>query len=123
MCVLAVVRGSVAGAGRDCRKSGSAMHPNRRRRHRRLAPGLRLLGLPGRRRLSQEEEVVMSQLITRRRLLGALEHVLAIVVGFILMVVGLALGVTMIMLPVGLVIGLIGLAMFIGGICVRFEWV
>ena len=65
----------------------------------------------------------MSHLITRRRLLGALEHILAIVVGFILMIIGLGLGVTMIMLPVGLVLGLIGLALFIGGICVRFEWI
>jgi len=65
----------------------------------------------------------MADLITRRHLIGALEHVLAIVIGFILMVLGLGLGVTMIMLPVGLVIGLIGLALFIGGICVRFEWV
>jgi hypothetical protein len=65
----------------------------------------------------------MSHLITRRNLIGALEHVLAIVIGFILMVLGLGLGVTMIMLPVGIVVGLIGLALFIGGICVRFEWV
>ena len=65
----------------------------------------------------------MAHLITRRRLIGAFEHVLAIAVGFVLMVVGLGLGVTMIMLPVGLVIGLIGLALFIGGMCVRFEWV
>lgn len=65
----------------------------------------------------------MTHIITRRRLIGALEHVLAIVVGFVLMVLGLGLGVTMIMLPVGLVIGLIGLALFIGGLCVRFEWV
>ena len=65
----------------------------------------------------------MSHVITRRRLIGALEHVLAIVVGFVLMVVGLGLGVTMILLPVGLVIGLIGAALFIGGMCVRFEWV
>jgi len=47
-------------------------------------------------------------IITRRNLIGALEHVLAIVIGFILMVLGLGLGVTMIMLPVGLVIGLVG---------------
>ncbi len=65
----------------------------------------------------------MSHLITRRHLIGALEHVLAIVIGFILMVLGLGLGVTMIMLPLGLVIGLIGLALFIGGMCVRFEWI
>jgi hypothetical protein len=65
----------------------------------------------------------MAHLITRRRLVGALEHVLAIVVGFVLMVLGLGLGVTMIMLPVGIVVGLIGLALFVGGMCVRFEWV
>jgi len=65
----------------------------------------------------------MAHLITRRHLIGALEHALAIVIGFILMVFGLGLGVTMIMLPVGLVVGLIGLALFIGGICVRFEWI
>jgi hypothetical protein len=65
----------------------------------------------------------MSQLIARRRLIAPFEHVLAIVVGFILMVAGLGLGVTMIMLPVGIVIGLIGLTLFIGGMCVRFEWV
>jgi hypothetical protein len=44
-----------------------------------------------------------------------LGHVAAIVVGFIMMVVGLGLGVTMIMLPAGLVIGLIGVALFISG--------
>jgi hypothetical protein len=44
-----------------------------------------------------------------------LGHVAAIVVGFIMMILGLGLGVTMIMLPVGLVIGLIGVALFISG--------
>ena len=65
----------------------------------------------------------MSHIITHRRLLGVFEHVLAIVVGFILMVLGLGLSVTMIMLPLGLVVGLAGLAMFIAGTCVRFEWI
>ena len=65
----------------------------------------------------------MSQIITRRRVLGVLEHMVAIVLGFILMVVGLGLGVTMIMLPVGLVIGLIGLALFVGGMVVKFDWI
>jgi dipeptide/tripeptide permease len=50
-----------------------------------------------------------------------LGHVAAIVVGFVLMVVGLALGVTMIMLPVGLVIGLIGVAIFVGGLFANIE--
>ncbi len=36
--------------------------------------------------------------------------------GFILMVVGLGLGVTMIMLPVGLVVGLVGVGAFVWGL-------
>jgi hypothetical protein len=68
-------------------------------------------------------ENAMPHVITRRLVVGTLEHVAAIVVGFVLMVVGLGLGVTIIMLPVGLVIGLVGLALFFGGICVRFDWV
>ena len=47
---------------------------------------------------------------------GILGHMAAVIVGFIMMVVGLGLGVTMIMLPVGLVIGLIGAAMVVGGL-------
>ena len=43
-------------------------------------------------------------------------HIAAIVVGFVMMVVGLGLGVTMIMLPVGIVIGLMGVAIFLGGL-------
>lgn len=50
---------------------------------------------------------------------SVLGHIAAVIVGFILMVVGLALGVTMIMLPVGIVIGLIGVAMFVGGLFAR----
>ncbi len=45
-----------------------------------------------------------------------LGHVAAVVIGFVMMVVGLGLGVTMIMLPVGLVIGLTGAAVFVGGL-------
>ena len=65
----------------------------------------------------------MADLITRRRIIGIFEHTVAIVLGFILMVLGLGLGVTMIMLPVGLVIGLFGLALFINGLFVRFDWI
>jgi hypothetical protein len=43
-------------------------------------------------------------------------HLAAVVAGFIMMVVGLGLGVTMIMLPVGIVIGLAGAAIFVGGL-------
>jgi hypothetical protein len=64
----------------------------------------------------------MSHTLTAN-VLGFFEHLAAIVVGFVLMVVGLGLGVTMIMLPVGLVIGFIGLGMFVGGMCVRFDWI
>ena len=55
-----------------------------------------------------------------RRWLGTgeliLAHVAAVAVGFVLMVVGLGLGVTMIMLPVGLVVGLIGVLTFVWGL-------
>ena len=50
---------------------------------------------------------------------SVLGHMAAVIVGFVLMVVGLALGVTMIMLPAGIVIGLIGVAMFVGGLFAR----
>ena len=46
---------------------------------------------------------------------NVLGHIAAIVVGLIMMIVGLALGVTLIMLPVGLVVGLLGVALFISG--------
>ena len=48
-----------------------------------------------------------------------LEHAAAVVIGFVMMVVGLGLGVTMIMLPVGLVVGLLGVALFVGGLFAR----
>jgi len=54
-------------------------------------------------------------------LAGFFEHAAAVVLGFVLMVVGLALGVTMIMLPIGVVIGLIGVALFVGGIFARMD--
>ena len=47
---------------------------------------------------------------------SVLGHVAAVVVGFLMMVVGLGLGVTMIMLPVGIVVGLLGAAIFVGGL-------
>ncbi|HEY7288580.1 MAG TPA: hypothetical protein VH583_02000 [Vicinamibacterales bacterium] len=52
-------------------------------------------------------------------LVGFVEHAVFVMAGFILMVIGLAMGVTMVMLPVGLVVGLIGFAMFVGGLFVR----
>ena len=55
-----------------------------------------------------------------RRLIEKVEqvlgHVVAVAIGFVLMVVGLGLGVTMIMLPVGLVVGLVGVGLFVWGL-------
>ena len=48
-------------------------------------------------------------------------HVAAVVVGFVMMIVGLGLGVTMIMLPVGLVVGLTGVALVVSGIFGHFR--
>jgi hypothetical protein len=60
-----------------------------------------------------------TQVSRRRQWVTAVEdvlgHVAAIIIGFILMVIGLGLGVTMVMLPVGLVVGLVGVALFISG--------
>ena len=56
-----------------------------------------------------------------RGVVGFFEHALTVFVGFVLMVIGLGLGVTMIMLPVGVVIGLLGFAIFVGGLFVRFD--
>jgi len=50
---------------------------------------------------------------------NVLVHMAAIIVGFVMMVVGLGLGVTMIMLPVGIVIGLLGVAVFVAGLFAR----
>jgi hypothetical protein len=67
----------------------------------------------------------MAHVISPRHLCSAVagffEHAAVVVLGFVLMVVGLALGVTMIMLPVGVVIGLIGVALFVGGIFARVD--
>lgn len=52
---------------------------------------------------------------------SVLGHIAAVIVGFVMMVVGLGLGVTMIMLPVGIVIGLIGAAIFVGGLFARIN--
>ena len=63
--------------------------------------------------------VVMTSVFSLQTLLSLAEHAAFVLVGFVLMVIGLGLGVTLVLLPVGLVIGLIGLAMFIGGLVVR----
>jgi len=52
---------------------------------------------------------------------GFLEHFVIVVLGFVLMVVGLGLGVTMIMLPVGIVLGLTGAGLFVAGLFGHLE--
>ena len=50
-----------------------------------------------------------------------LEHTMAVVLGLVMMIVGLALGVTMVMLPVGVVVGLLGLALVVAGLFARID--
>jgi hypothetical protein len=49
-----------------------------------------------------------------------LERIAILALGFVMMVVGLGLGVTMIMLPVGVVVGLVGVAVFVEGVFGNF---
>ena len=56
-----------------------------------------------------------------RKAESVLGHIAAVIIGFVMMVIGLGLGVTMIMLPAGLVIGLLGVAVFIGGLFARVD--
>jgi len=67
----------------------------------------------------------MAHAIAVRHIFGEVgrffEHFAIVVLGFILMVVGLGLGVTMIMLPVGLVLGLLGMGLFVAGIFARLD--
>ena len=50
-----------------------------------------------------------------------LEHAAAVVIGLMMMVIGLAMGVTMVMLPIGVVIGLFGVAIVVGGLFARID--
>ena len=43
-------------------------------------------------------------------------RIVAMIIGFILMVVGLGMTATLVMLPVGIVLLLLGVAIFVGGI-------
>jgi hypothetical protein len=52
---------------------------------------------------------------------GVIWHIVAVIVGLVMMVVGLGLGVTMILLPVGIVVGLLGMAIFVGGLFARIQ--
>ena len=54
-----------------------------------------------------------------RNMESVLGHIAAVIVGFIMMVVGLGMGVTMVLLPVGIVVGLLGTAILVGGLFAR----
>jgi uncharacterized membrane protein YccF (DUF307 family) len=47
---------------------------------------------------------------------GAIARVLALIVGVVLMVTGLAMGVSLVLLPVGIPLGLAGLVVFLWGV-------
>ena len=69
----------------------------------------------------------MAHVFATRRFFGKFgrffEHAAVVVVGFVLMIIGLGLGVTMIMLPVGVVVGLLGMGLFVAGLSARLdEW-
>jgi hypothetical protein len=50
-----------------------------------------------------------------------LGHVAAVILGFVLIIVGMAMGVTMVLLPAGIVIGLLGVALVVGGVFARIT--
>ena len=50
-----------------------------------------------------------------------LGHVAAVVLGFVLIIVGMAMGVTMVLLPVGIVVGLLGVAIVVSGLFARIT--
>jgi hypothetical protein len=50
-----------------------------------------------------------------------LGHVAAVVLGFVMIIVGLAMGVTMVLLPAGIVIGLLGVALVVAGVFARIT--
>jgi len=58
----------------------------------------------------------MSNALAMMNPLGLLDYAAFMMAGFVLMVVGLGLGVTLIMLPVGIMVGLVSVAMFVGGL-------
>lgn len=48
-------------------------------------------------------------------------HMVALILGFTLMLVGLSMGVTMVLLPLGLPIGLVGLLIFLWGLNTQIQ--
>jgi hypothetical protein len=52
-----------------------------------------------------------------------LGRVTAVIIGFVLMVVGLAMTVTIVMLPAGVVVGLLGVGLFLTGLFAHIDQV
>jgi hypothetical protein len=52
-----------------------------------------------------------------------LGRVTAVIIGFVLMVVGLAMTVTIVMLPAGVVVGLLGVGLFLAGLFAHIDQV
>ncbi|CAN5907891.1 hypothetical protein BH23PLA1_BH23PLA1_26360 [soil metagenome] len=48
-------------------------------------------------------------------------HMVALILGFTLMLVGMGMGVTMVLLPLGLPIGLVGFLMFLWGLNAQIQ--
>src|SRR5262249_2410886 len=99
------------GVGENDDQAPEIRHRNRVRR---LSPGTEAGPPPASSSwwIATEMEGAMTPANVLRGVVGFFEHAVAVIVGFVLMVIGLALGVTMIMLPAGVVIGLLGFAIF-----------
>ena len=63
----------------------------------------------------------MSHSSALKQIVGFFEHAAFAIAGLVLMVVGLALGVTIVMLPAGLVIGLTGFAILVASLFARID--
>lgn len=50
-----------------------------------------------------------------------LGRVTAVIIGFVLMVVGVAMTVTIVMLPMGVVVGLLGVGLFLAGLFAHID--
>lgn len=48
-------------------------------------------------------------------------HAVLAAIGFVLMFVGLAMGVTMVMLPMGIAVGILGVLLFVAGLFAHID--
>ncbi len=56
-----------------------------------------------------------------KSILNVARHVLAMAAGFVLMLVGLGMGVTITLIPIGVPVGLIGAVLFLWGLLDYFN--